>query len=94
MEELGLDPELPADRQKYKNLINATIQSANKIKRGFYTKQEMDVGCYQKGEMLVLTKPNGEIITAYTQATSGKARLPIEERKWYQKMKTIFDNES
>ena len=31
------------------------------------------------------------MITAYTQAKDRKQHPPIETRKWYQEMKTLFD---
>ena len=93
MKELGFNPARLEERQKYKDLVNATIQNANRIKRGIYTKQEPDALCYEKDDIIVLTRQNGEIITAYTQATSRKEHIPIEERRWYQEMKTIFDEE-
>ena len=93
MKELGLNPAFMEERLKYKEIINDTIKDAGKIKRGFYTKQEPDAICYEKNEILVLTRSNGEIITAYTQAISRKDHAPLEERRWYQEMKTIFDEE-
>lgn len=89
--ELGLNPKAPEDRQKYKDMINKTIADAVLIKRGFYTEQEPDALCFRKGELVILTRLNGEIITAYTTAISRKERPPIEERRWYREMKTIFD---
>lgn len=93
MRDLGLEPKEPTDRNKYKELINETIRNANRIKRGFYTKQEPEALCYQKGEIAVLIRQNGEIITAYTTTKDRKKRPPLEERRWYQEMKTIFDDE-
>ena len=91
MEDLGLNAKLSADREKFKAIINETIQGATKIKRGYYTKEEQDVICYQKEDMVILTKPNGDIITAYTQTIDIKQRPMVETRRWYQEMKTIFD---
>lgn len=93
MRELGLNPADPEERQKYKDLINSTIQDASKIKRGHYTKEEPDVICYQRNDMVILTRPNGDIITAYTQANDRKQRPPVETRRWYQEMKTLFDDQ-
>lgn len=93
MRELGLNPANPEERQKYKDLINSTIQDATKIKRGHYTKEEPDAICYQKDDMVILTRPNGDIITAYTQANNRKQRPPVETRRWYQEMKTLFDDQ-
>ena len=94
MEELGLDPELLSDRKKYRDIINETIKDASKIKRGFYTKQEPLAICYQKDKIVVLTRQNGEIITAYTQVTSRLEHVPLEERRWYKEMQTIFDKDN
>lgn len=91
MKELGLNPSSKEDRQKYKDLINTTMREAIKIKGGYYTKQEPDALCYRKEEMVILTRPNGDMITAYTQAKDRKQHPPIETRKWYQEMKTLFD---
>ena len=91
MRELGLSPGDPTDRQKYKDMINKTIKEAERIKRGYYTKQEQDVLCFQKKDIVVLTRTNGEIITAYTTATDRKDRPRLEERAWYMGMETLFD---
>lgn len=93
MEEMGLDPKSKEDREKYKEIINDTMRNAEKIKRGFYTKQEPDTLCYIKGEMVVLTRANAEIITAYSKTRDLKGHEPITERRWFKEMKTIFDEE-
>jgi SPP1 gp7 family putative phage head morphogenesis protein len=92
MQELDLDPKSQEEREKYKSIINDTIKFATKIKRGFYTREEPDVLCYQKDDMVVLLKTNGAIVTAYMQKSSIKDHPALESREWYNNMKIIFES--
>lgn len=92
MQELDLDPKSQEEREKYKSIINDTIKFATKIKRGFYTREEPDVLCYQKDDMVVLLRTNGAIVTAYTQKSSIKDHPALESREWYNNMKIIFES--
>ena len=70
MHELGLDVKNPEHRERFRCIINDTIENPDEKRYGFFRGQDEEVVFYIKGKNVVLTKKDGAFITILPGGTT------------------------